>query len=55
MKEKNWYEVKVNGETLAKVKSKGLAYHVKKLFEEVYATQPTYSTGYNGTPKVTVE
>lgn len=48
MKEKIWYEVKIscqncmaeqpdlNGETLAKVKSKGLAYLVKQLFENIY-------------------
>lgn len=36
MKEKTWYEVTVNGETLAKVKSKGLAFLVKKYFEEIY-------------------
>lgn len=35
-KEKTWYEVKVDGETLAKVKSKGLANIVKARFAEIY-------------------
>lgn len=35
-KEKTWYEVKVDGETLAKVKSKGLAHLVKEKFAEIY-------------------
>lgn len=36
MKEKVWWEVKVDGETLAKVKSKGLAQLVKVKFAEIY-------------------
>ena len=47
MREKTWYEVKVTcdnpdlkrpmiNETVAKVKSKGLAFHVKQKMEEIY-------------------
>ena len=56
MKEKVWYEVKVNGETLAKVKSKGLAYHVKQKFEDIYTNANTDPCCKINRPiKVTVE
>lgn len=36
MSQKIWHKVKVNGETVAKVKSYSLAFIVKQQFEKIY-------------------